>query len=150
MGVTEDSSTSSWLRTSPFWCGHGRDNLSLNPLVTRDPMWVVVKIVVPFLGTLNIRCRIIIRTQKGTIILTTIHVLEPGSFFCSNRCYVFLGEQTSMSVALRRTDPKPAERIHLGSCPAPHPLTVCNSDRGFGVSGSGLYIKTLEILSNCL
>ena len=24
----------------------------------------------PFLGTLNIRCRIIIRTQKGTIILT--------------------------------------------------------------------------------
>ena len=28
----------------------------------------------PFLGTLNIRCRIIIRTQKGTIILTTIHI----------------------------------------------------------------------------
>ena len=28
----------------------------------------------PFLGTLNIRCRIIIRTQKGTIILTTTHV----------------------------------------------------------------------------
>ena len=25
----------------------------------------------PFLGTLNIRCRIIIGTQKGTIILTT-------------------------------------------------------------------------------
>ena len=25
----------------------------------------------PFLGTLNIRCRIIIRTPKGTIILTT-------------------------------------------------------------------------------
>ena len=28
----------------------------------------------PFLGTLNIRCRIIKRTQKGTIILTTTHV----------------------------------------------------------------------------
>ena len=28
----------------------------------------------PFLGTLNTRCRIIIRTQKGTIILTTTHV----------------------------------------------------------------------------
>ena len=28
----------------------------------------------PFLGTLNIRCRIIIGTQKGTIILTTTHV----------------------------------------------------------------------------
>ena len=25
----------------------------------------------PFLGTLNIRCRIIIRTQKGTLFLTT-------------------------------------------------------------------------------
>ena len=28
----------------------------------------------PFLGTLNIRCRIIIWTQKGTIILTTTHM----------------------------------------------------------------------------
>ena len=28
----------------------------------------------PFLGTLNIRCRIIIGIQKGTIILTTTHV----------------------------------------------------------------------------
>ena len=28
----------------------------------------------PFLGFLNIRCRIIIRIQKGTIILTTTHV----------------------------------------------------------------------------
>ena len=40
--------------------------------------WVVVKIMVPF-GTLNIRCRIIIGTQKGTIILTTTHSL--GSLF---------------------------------------------------------------------
>ena len=29
----------------------------------------------PFLGTLSIRCRIIIGIQKGTIILTTTHVL---------------------------------------------------------------------------
>ena len=28
----------------------------------------------PFLGTLNNRCRIIIGTQKGTIILTTTHM----------------------------------------------------------------------------
>ena len=28
----------------------------------------------PFLGTLNNRCRTIIGTQKGTIILTTTHV----------------------------------------------------------------------------
>ena len=33
--------------------------------------WVVVKMMVPFGGTLNIRCRIIVGTQKGTIILTT-------------------------------------------------------------------------------
>ena len=29
----------------------------------------------PFLGTLNIRCRITIGTQKGTIILTTTHII---------------------------------------------------------------------------
>ena len=28
----------------------------------------------PFLGTLNMRCRIIIGTPKGTIILTTTHI----------------------------------------------------------------------------
>ena len=28
----------------------------------------------PFLGTLNIRCRIILGIQKGTIILTTTHM----------------------------------------------------------------------------
>ena len=28
----------------------------------------------PFLGTLNIRCHIILGTQKGTIILTTTHM----------------------------------------------------------------------------
>ena len=36
--------------------------------------WVVVKIMVPFWVPLNIRCRIIIGTQKGTIILTTAHI----------------------------------------------------------------------------
>ena len=30
----------------------------------------------PFLGTLNIRCRIIMGIQKGTIILTTTHVVK--------------------------------------------------------------------------
>ena len=29
----------------------------------------------PFLGTLNIRCRVIIGTQKGTLILTTTHIM---------------------------------------------------------------------------
>ena len=36
--------------------------------------WAVVKIRVPFLGTLNNRCRIILRTPKGTIILTSTQV----------------------------------------------------------------------------
>ena len=34
------------------------------------------------MGTLNIRCRIIIRTQKGTIILTTTHVFALSFFPC--------------------------------------------------------------------
>ena len=37
-------------------------------------IWVVVKIMAPFLGTQDVRCRIIIGTQKGTIILTTTHI----------------------------------------------------------------------------
>ena len=36
--------------------------------------WVVVKIMGPLLGTVNIRCRIIIGIQKGPIILTTTHI----------------------------------------------------------------------------
>ena len=32
----------------------------------------------PFLGTLNIRCRIIIGIQKGTIILTATNLEPPG------------------------------------------------------------------------
>ena len=36
----------------------------------------------PFLGTLNIRGRIIIGTQKGTIILTTLHMC---SYVCVPR-----------------------------------------------------------------
>ena len=35
----------------------------------------------PFLGTLDIRCRIIIGTQKGTIILTTTQI--KGSSSCA-------------------------------------------------------------------
>ena len=44
-------------------------------------MWVVVKNYGPFLGTLNNRCRIIIGTQKGTIILTTTHVAASRKLF---------------------------------------------------------------------
>ena len=34
----------------------------------------------PSLGTLNMRCRIILRTQSGTIILTTTHMGGGGAF----------------------------------------------------------------------
>ena len=34
----------------------------------------------PFLGAKNIRCRIILRTQKGTIILTTTDPYTYGGF----------------------------------------------------------------------
>ena len=44
-------------------------------------MWVVLKIRVPLLGTLNNRCCIIIGTEKGTIILTTTHVYYICMYF---------------------------------------------------------------------
>ena len=40
---------------------------------------MVVEIMVPFLSTVNSRCRIIIGTQKGTIILAT-------TLICYVRC----------------------------------------------------------------
>ena len=36
--------------------------------------------MVPFLGTLNIRCRIIRGIQRGTIILTTTHIQSIRSY----------------------------------------------------------------------
>ena len=45
---------------------------------TAYALWVVVKIKVPFWGTLNNSCRIMIGTQKGTIIL---------------RCGIMIGSQ---------------------------------------------------------
>ena len=45
------------------------------PLFSETPVWVVVKKKVPLLGTLNNRCRIILRTPKGTIVLTTTHMM---------------------------------------------------------------------------
>ena len=54
-----------------------RNLVLLKPVFQSDLaflIWVVVKNNGPFLGTLNIRCRSIIGTQKGTIILTTTHV----------------------------------------------------------------------------
>ena len=54
-----------WVRLgTPRLCGNYKGILK----------WVVVKIMVPFWGTLNIRCRIIIGIPQGTIILTTTQV----------------------------------------------------------------------------
>ena len=45
--------------------------------------------MVPFWGTLNIRCHIIIGTQKGTIILTTTHmVVRSINLFLNPKIYV--------------------------------------------------------------
>ena len=46
-----------------------------------ETMWVVVKIMVLLCGPLNTTCRMIPRTQKGTIILTTTHVHKPALHF---------------------------------------------------------------------
>ena len=40
----------------------------------------------PFLGTLNIRCRLTIRTQKVTTILTTTHMSSGLGF----RVYIYI------------------------------------------------------------
>ena len=50
--------------------------------------WVVVKNNGFFLGTLNIRCRIIIGTQKGTTIFTTTHYCSYT--YCYYNYYLFL------------------------------------------------------------
>ena len=59
----------------------------------------------PFLGTLNSRCRIIMGTQKGTIILTTTDVGAPAFAFREEGLY-FLRAQTSEVEATNPTNPK--------------------------------------------
>ena len=55
-------------------CMHGHARIKpIQLLHDKIGIWVVVNIRVPF-WALNIRCRNILRTQKGTIILTTTHV----------------------------------------------------------------------------
>ena len=48
----------------------------------------------PFLGTLNIRGRIIIGTQKGTIILTASHMTVVSDTYNLNRAGPLLGLST--------------------------------------------------------
>ena len=58
-------------------------------------VWLVSQNCGPFLGTLNIRCRIILRTQKGTIILTTTRMRSGG---CQCHGYIL----TTMAESLPR------------------------------------------------
>ena len=77
-------------------------------------MWVVVKIRVPLLGTLNNRCRSRIGTQNGTIILTTTHGRTGRIGVSSSRC-------------LREADDRPIEPIR----------PFIGTFRGVGGSGVG-------------
>ena len=68
--------------------------------------WVVVKTMVPLVvGSLNIECRIILRNQKGTIILTTTHVLGPSSELLWNKDR----ECKSLPLSTRRTGVRRAD-----------------------------------------
>ena len=64
-------------------CGFSRSEIRRRKTQCSFYIWVVVKIMVLF-GTLNIRCRIILRTPRGTMILTTIHMR------CSHVCTALL------------------------------------------------------------
>ena len=69
--------------------------------------WGDVKMMVPFLGTLNIRCRIIIGIQEGTIILTTTHIWYRG--------YVGILEK-KMDATFVRTDKQHKSPCSLRFC----------------------------------
>ena len=73
----------------------------------------------PFWGTINIRCRIIIGTQKGTIILTTTHILVTQvhvkafslhRFLHTKRCFLRFGFRRLPKTETPKTEtlnPKP-------------------------------------------
>ena len=52
----------------------------------------------PFLGTLYIRCRIILEIQKGTIILTTIHMVRISLFYAVREGFI-VGTDPSCTAA---------------------------------------------------
>ena len=63
--------------------------------------------MVPVLGTLNHRCRIILETQKGTIILTTT--------------LVAVLTRTGVQGALTRTENSGLDRLGIGRVRKPNP-----------------------------
>ena len=61
----------------------------------------------PFLGTLNIRCRIIIGIQKGTIILTTTLMLDEGGGFKVSSAQTCLPKESQTRTAWRKESQEP-------------------------------------------
>ena len=78
----------------------------------------------PFLGTLNIRCRIIIGTQKGTIILRTTHIFS-GLITIKTRG-LGLRVQGAVTKTRKRCNPNPPPlRPNFG--PHRYPMTNIKS-----------------------
>ena len=63
----------------------------------------------PFMGTLNNKCRVIIRTQKGTLILTSRHIT------LIEACSKTLQELPDAAGLPNATPAKAVTRRHLGS-----------------------------------
>ena len=76
------------------------------PLILGNPHMGGCQNYGPFLGTLNIRDRIIIGTQKGTIILTTNHIVSinysVGAFSLRLTCVHSLRETSPTLLVLTR------------------------------------------------
>ena len=79
----------------------------------------------PFLGTLNIRCRIIIGIQKGTIILTTTHMISSATTDMRNLQRHFSEPRISAPSRHQRIHPK------LGG-----PFSGGPHKKDFGILGS--------------
>ena len=69
----------------------------------------------PFLGTLNIRCRIIVGIRKGTLILTTIQFLHKSSSTAHGNPWVNLTKSRPKIPTLRSFTCEELPRGHVGS-----------------------------------
>ena len=65
----------------------------------------------PFLGTLNNRCHIIIRTQKGTIILTTTHIGSCSLLGCGFGVPYTTRQTLKPQEALKSQAPEPKPQV---------------------------------------
>ena len=68
-------------------------------VLQKESIWVVVKVMLPFGGALNIRCRITIGIEKGTIILATSHMNLTFSGIGVYACVFCMGITTRVVLA---------------------------------------------------